>query len=226
MLFIGTSASTIFILKTATQQINTFKQAHNSEVVGIDVQGACLVSHDKKGNLKFWNLGSLHTPSACAPTNPLNNAEGTCVAFGDAPFALQGFSSGDITCVNSQNGKVEWNILKSHKGGVSTLVMVISEVIQNKTYIISGGKDGCVRIWGRTNRHIITQIEMHPSPIVRLISDIKDPSIFHSCSIEKEIITYDMRKEKKAATHRASNGLLTDMVQKKCAEFELSRSFI
>ena len=88
---------------------------------------------------------------------------------------------------------------------------------------MTGGKDGNVRIWGRSNRSLVSQLELHTNAVTRLIEDSKDSGLIHSCSLDKDVTSYSLRKEKKVISHRAANGYITDMVQKKSSEFELSK---
>lgn len=44
----------------------------------------------------------------------------------------------------------------------------------------------------------------------------------HSCSIDKTILTYNLKSEKKVILHFAKNGVLLDMTQRKDHENELS----
>lgn len=80
-----------------------------------------------------------------------------------------------------------------------------------------------MKIWGRTHHNLITQIELFNQPVSRVIADIKDPSIIHACSLNKELISYDLRKNKQIIAHRVANGHVHDLTQKKVSEFELSK---
>lgn len=114
----------MYFINGTNYQIAVYLQANNSQIAGIDVQDNILASFDVKGNLKIWDIQGRQKCINAVPNNPLNTAQGTCISFGDSPFLLLGFSNGDINCVNSSTGKVDWSILKSHKNGVTTLFMV------------------------------------------------------------------------------------------------------
>jgi hypothetical protein len=131
-LIVGTSSSNVYFMNCNTYQVALYLQANNSQIVGIDAFENNLASFDVKGNLKLWDVGVRNKCKQSIPKNPLNPANGTCVSFGDAPFLLQGFSSGDISCINGNTGSVEWSILKSHKNGVTTLLMVRSILSRTK----------------------------------------------------------------------------------------------
>lgn len=122
-LLIGTTSSNVYILNSQSNQISKVIQGHNSEIVGLDFQ-SIIGAFDKRGNLKFWAPDNSRSLLMHVPLNPLINFEGATMCFGDAPFVLIGFVSGDIYCINSKTGKEEWSILKSHKNGVTTMLMV------------------------------------------------------------------------------------------------------
>ena len=216
MLVVGTSTSNIYLLNTGNFQVSVFKQAHSDQITGLDSLGVYFASLDKRGNMKLWDASAAPRLTGQILSQPNSTNFGTCVAYGDDPYVLQGFSSGDIWCINTRTNKEEWNILSSHNKGVTTMVM-------NKTYIITGGNDGCLRIWARTNRKLITQLEMHSAPITKLLVDIKDPTLIHTCSLDKDVHSYSLRKEKKVISHRATNGYFNDMVQSRHNELELSK---
>lgn len=58
--------------------------------------------------------------------------------------------------------------------------------------------------------------------MTRVIADIKEPSLIHACSLNKEVISYDLKKNKQTINHRVANGHVYDLTQKKIAEFEIS----
>jgi hypothetical protein len=68
----------------------------------------------------------------------------------------------------------------------------------------------------------LSQLELFTQPVTRVIVDIKDPGVFHACSLNKDIISYDMKKNKPIITHRVANGHVHDITQKKKPEYELS----
>lgn len=88
---------------------------------------------------------------------------------------------------------------------------------------MSGGNDCCVKVWGRMNRSMLTQLELFTMPVTKVIVDFKDPGVIHACSLNKDIVSYDLKKNKPMITHRVANGHVHDLTQKKRSEFELSR---
>lgn len=64
-------------------------------------------------------------------------------------------------------------------------------------YIISSGYDGVVRVWNRTHRNLITQINLHEKKITACLVDVHKPNIIHTCGLDKEIISYDIKLDKK-----------------------------
>ena len=48
--------------------------------------------------------------------------------------------------------------------------------------------------------------------------DINNVAIIHSCSLDKTIHSYNIKKEKKIIFHTAKNGMIFDMTQRKDSE--------
>jgi hypothetical protein len=47
--------------------------------------------------------------------------------------------------------------------------------------------------------------------------------VIHTCGLDKEIISYDLKKEKKVKQHAVKNGIIYDMAQEKLNELELGK---
>ena len=63
-------------------------------------------------------------------------------------WAYYGWADGFIRCFDGNTGTPRWEIARSHRGTVTIIYAA-------ENYIISGGEDGIVRIWGRANRVMI-----------------------------------------------------------------------
>lgn len=124
-ILVGTSSCNMYLVNPATLSFKLVTQAHNSQIVGLDVQASVMASFDQKATLRLWNISEGYKALRTVPNHPLNNSPGSCLAFGEAPFLLQGFENGDINCINVATGKQDWSLLKTHKGGVTTMLMVV-----------------------------------------------------------------------------------------------------
>ena len=91
----------------------------------------------------------------------------------------------------------------------------MTTLLANENYILSGGDDNVVRIWARTTRQLLGQIEIHQKSISKVLSDSKVPNHIHSSSIDRSIHTYDLKTDKKVIIHQVKNGFILDMDQKK-----------
>lgn len=134
----------------------------------------------------------------------------TNVAIGDNNRIFVSHADGSVKCYKYQEGQrstleFEWN---AHKQRTTT-------VFANENYIVSGGDDNVVRVWARTTRQLLGQIEVHQKSISKVLADSKIPNYIHSCSIDRTIHTYDLKTDKKVAVHQVKNGNILDMDQKK-----------
>jgi len=78
----------------------------------------------------------------------------------------------------------------------------------DENYILTGGEDGLIRVWARGLRKIVSQINFHTKAITKLIPDLSKPTLIHSCSMDKQAQSYDLKHEKKIMYHTAKNGHL------------------
>jgi WD40 repeat protein len=125
-ILVGTTCCNMYLVNPANLSFKLVNQAHNSQIVGLDVQGTVMASFDHKATLRLWNINEGYRALRTVPNHPLNNSPGSTLAFGESPFLLQGFENGDINCLNASTGKQEWSLLKTHKGGVTTMLMVLA----------------------------------------------------------------------------------------------------
>lgn len=72
-----------------------------------------------------------------------------------------------------------------------------------------------VRLWARKTHQLLQQITVHQKTIGRVLVDVKQPHLVHSCSHDKSLHTYDLKVDKKVCFHQAKNGSLLDMDQRK-----------
>ena len=87
-----------------------------------------------------------------------------------------------------------WEVTGAHRGTVTS-------VYADENYILTGGKDGAVRVWARTNRKMLIQFNNHTKDVVALFPDIKESHLIHSASLDRSICTYDLKQEVKSVGH-------------------------
>lgn len=72
------------------------------------------------------------------------NVECLCIAFmEDGKSIISGWSDGKIRAFGPQTGKLLYTITDAHVHGVTAIVGT-----SDSTKIVSGGKEGQVRVWG------------------------------------------------------------------------------
>lgn len=62
---------------------------------------------------------------------------------------------------------------------------------------------------------------MHAGRFTRIIKDAHNEEIIHTSSIDKTIVSYNLRADKKLRSHTCPQGYPADMAQKLTPEYEL-----
>lgn len=108
-----------------------------------------------------------------------------------------------------------WQIASAHRGSVSAVDM-------NALYLLTGGKDGSVRVWSdQPSRQLVGNFDEHKKRVTSLCVDLQDPSKIHSCSEDKTVVTIDLQSARRTHCHSVKEGMLTSMCQATTNELEL-----
>lgn len=215
-LIVGTSKSKIYRMLTSDLSFMIHTDAHyggiNDIAFGSNDNEFTVI--DETGILKIWDNSEYKTIFTASGGK---NVEGMSCCLAEDNTIVTGWSDGFIRCFDPATHSIIWEITGAHKGKVTC-------VYADANYILSGGEEGAVRVWGRTNRKLLIQFHDHKKDVVSLFPDIQQSHIIHSCSMDRSLNTYDLKAESKINGHQTKNGSLFGMSQRKNNEFELITS--
>jgi len=170
-----------------------------------DLFATCAVD----GNVRVWDLSDYGVL-----TNIVTPCAATCCAFTMEDELVVGCSDGSLRCYAATDGVALWDIPNAHSKAV-TRVAVTPECF------LSGGEDGALRLWLKSSRRMLGQFAEHSGPITGLCVDVNDDALVHTCSTDKSILTWDLRKECRINCHMLREGSFLHMAQRKDHEWEL-----
>lgn len=121
-----------------------------------------------------------------------------CIYFTEDEI-ITGGSDGFIRSYSLSKKDLKWQIVNSHRGGVTALVA-------SSLYICSGGEDACIRLWSPSTRELIGQFNgEHTKTVTSLVIDSDNPSILHSSSLDRSVCTFDLRQNRRLVNHASSS---------------------
>ena len=136
-----------------------------------------------------------------------------CLSFGVGQL-VSGWSDGTIRTHAEGDGSQLWEISGAHRGPVCSLSLT-------PLYLISGGRDGAVRVWGNEASHaLVGNFDEHRASVTGLCVDCMRPNIVYTCSEDKTLVTIDLAQARRTHSHVVKDAALTGMVQVPTGEME------
>ncbi|KAL3913551.1 MAG: hypothetical protein SGPRY_007943, partial [Prymnesium sp.] len=122
---------------------------------------------------------------------------------------------GAIRCYNEQTGDSLFEIPGAHRGSVRCVCLT-------PLYLISGGRDGTVRVWSDGDSHsLVGNFDEHRAPVTGLRVDRERPKIVYSCSEDKTLVTLDLAQSRRIHCHVVKEGPFSGLEQLPVGDMEL-----
>lgn len=159
------------------------------------------------GYLRLWDLNDYtilskftmaQGPSKAIHQQQIADASVVPTACAFDPISSQsvvvGFTDGKARCIDlsTKKGCVQWTTSGGHRGKIHT-VRVCAQ------YFTTAGDDSVIRIWSRSTRELISQLQDHKLPTTSVHIDNTTPSILHSISMDMTHCAYDLSQLGKVA---------------------------
>jgi WD40 repeat protein len=198
------------------------------------------VSASRDGLVRLWDLTSYQAISKFSLRSGNKQGAGgpavdtpvptsvTFDEFADPSVAtvLTGWSDGRIRCLACRGHQAEllWTMPNGHQGAVHTVRIC-------DKYILTAGNDSVVRVWARSSKELVAQMQEHKLPTTGAAIDNTCTSLVHSISMDTSMFSFDLSKvdanpnvraPKRVATHAdsAAGGFLC-MTQRRDREHEM-----
>jgi WD40 repeat protein len=132
-------------------------------------------------------------------------APAMCVT-GTQDILVAGYLDGKLRSFDMYQGSLLWDIEDAHKGGVNCI-----EIARNARFILTGGKEGELRVWELRTREMVSHLKEH-SGIVNTLQLFENDRYGISASRDHQIFTWDLQAEKRLTTHREKHGGVNSLV--------------
>jgi WD40 repeat protein len=123
----------------------------------------------------------------------LSAGSAVCMCSAESESAC-GYADGTVRAFAHGNGASVWNIPKAHRGAVTAIAC-------DQAFWFSGGDDGAVRLWTKTSRLFVAQFQEHSKAVTGLLVDAVHPHLLHSCSLDRSVISYNIKENKRCTYH-------------------------
>ena len=163
------------------------------------------------GGVSAWSLDDLSMTLALPPVKP--RSELTCMCFLSANEVVVGSADGLVRVLGLQGDGNGWKV-QAHRGALRTIAV-------SGTLILTGGEDGCVRIFKISSKELLGQFAEHKKPVTAVIPDCMHLHLIHSVGEDRQVITYDLQKNKPATRHLSSTSNIHGVTQRRDNEQEL-----
>lgn len=167
------------------------------------------ISGTQSGELRAWDIIDYR----CVGYNMFPKHGAVLVlTFLDNEKVLVGSEDGSIRCLDFPGlSKTHWYIASAHREGTTSIGIAESKSVR---YMVSGGNDSTVRVWKLSNRELITQYSDHKKGVTKVLVDWKSPNIIHSCGLDGQLVSFDLKTNKRICIHMINSGSLLDMTQR------------
>jgi len=152
----GTSTSSLYMIDLKTFEATLKNTCHYSEVNDVCFPENCssIFATASNNDIRIWNI--MNCEELLKITVP--NLHCKCLTFNkDGNSLITGWDDGKIRAFGPQSGRLQWEINDAHKSCVTALTVsnVVNEYRDYK--VISGGDDGCVRVWCITKNYQVLE---------------------------------------------------------------------
>ena len=177
----------------------------------------CTASED--GSIFVWDLCDYRVRVRIT-----EQGRPTCLRFGlygaegqpKVPTIFSGWSDGKVRAFSAVTGELTFMIDNAHAadGGVTCLDLA-------PFYLVTGGAGGKVRVW-TWSQQLVVEFAEHKKAVTGVKADRLIPHCCHSCSTDGTVLTYDIRRGNRTATHNmARRGKFSCLEQRVDSETEL-----
>ena len=131
------------------------------------------------GLLREWELSHYSVVYEAPPAaKEPKDAHALCCEY-VGQGVISGWSDGIIRF--HEAGELQWRSSGlAHRGGVCTIAW-------SPSFIVSGGPDGCVRVWNSASRAHEAQFSEHRGKVTKVLIDNTKPHLVHSCGEDKTV---------------------------------------
>jgi len=198
----GTAAGSVWHIDATTASANyqakIVTQSHCSGINAVTFSRESserFCTATKTGEIIVWSMNNYRV--LCRIAVP--NVQATCATLSE-DVVLVGFSDGIIRAFDPETGERLWKIPNAHKDGVSSI-----ELASNHKFIVSGGKNGELRVWDVRTKAMVCHLKEHTQKVNKL--KLYDSNKFVlSCSRDKSFLCWDLMAEKRITSHSQVKG--------------------
>jgi len=210
-LLVGTSSGIIYKVDAETLVARVLSASHAAPItcVGFGVRSDIFATGAADGNVRVWDLSDY-----AVLMNIAGPCEVCCILFTADDLVITGWADGFVRAYAASDGSPQWQISDAHRGAVTCLDYTPET-------LFSAGADGALRLWLLRDRKLLGQFTEHSKPVTGICIDINDDALVHTCSLDKTILTFDLRVEKRVNCHLLREGSFVHMCQRKDHEWEL-----
>jgi len=196
--------------------------SHPHPISVLDFGGSSewFLTASESGHVRRWELSNYSVDWEAPPPTKTCDAyavvRAECLAVdNDSLEALTGWTDGNVRCYSAQDGAPLWEIVGAHRGGVSC-------VVKCPLYMVSGGADGAVRIWGDgPSRAMMGNFDEHTKRVTSVQLDKLNQKVVHSCGEDKKLVSIDLDQSRRVKCQTVKEGAMRSMVQMDRGEYEL-----
>lgn len=169
---------------------SVLQEAHFDRVVAIAYRrDSCEVFATASADamIRVWDVNNYGVIAKASCQKP-QTGEPLCLDF-TGEVVYSGWEDGKIRAHAADDGELLWIIDNAHRGGVTALA-----VAHNRKFLVSGGKEGEMRLWDFRSREMVLNLKQHTDPLTSL-KLLPDDSHVYSASRDRTILMWDLRTE-------------------------------
>jgi len=201
---VGTTLGNLYRVQVSTLSHVLVSQAHSDAVSKV---AYCSEASDRFAtiaddfSIRIWDASDY----SVIVYIPVRDAGKPLSIAYNLDLTITGWEDGQIRAFDSEKGERLWEIPNAHRGGVTALALS-----NNGRFIISGGKEGEVRLWELRTRELVSHLKGH-NLAVNSIVIYEDDLHALSVSSDRTFICWDLQTEKRVSTHVQRMGGVNDL---------------